>query len=116
PLDMLFHPAYRRAAHAAVEPLFARAHDALERALQYVLAVPPSAREIRLFCMLPAWMAVRTLVLLRGHEDLLALGKPLKIARADVEALVVDCLARAGDDDAILAGWAKLKERLEPAR
>lgn len=115
PLGALFDPAHRRAAHQVVEPLFARAHQALERALSYVLAVPREAREIRLFCMLPAWMAVRTLVLLRGHEDLLAPGKPLKIARADVEALIADCVARAGDDDATRTGWAKLFDVPSPS-
>ncbi|MBC7173178.1 MAG: squalene/phytoene synthase family protein, partial [Polyangiaceae bacterium] len=67
-LPELLDASRRAAAHDVVAPLFdvARAH--LDRALEYVLAIPQSEPRVRIFCLLPLWMAARTLVHARGND------------------------------------------------
>lgn len=98
----------RRAAHAALEPLFDRADRGLQAALEYSLAIPPAETDVRLFCLLPLWMAVRTLVLARGNDAQLTPGRAVKIDRAEVTALIAECRASCADDEALRAGFAAL--------
>lgn len=102
----LVDPARRVDAHAAVAPLFDVARRKLEGALRYTLSIPPEEHGIRLFCLLPLWMAARTLVLGRGNDAMFVAGMPVKIAREEVESIVAECVAHASDDDWIRARWA----------
>jgi len=56
-------------AHRALEPLFARARAALDGALSYALALPADAPGLRAFCLLPMWLAARTLERAQGNES-----------------------------------------------
>ena len=107
-LTVLVDAAHRDAAHAAVAPLFDRAQEHLDQALEYTLTVPPEHTAVRLFCLLPLWMAVRTLVHARGNDAMFVAGQPVKIARSEVEQLIADCLASARDDDALRAHYDRL--------
>ncbi|MFW6050128.1 MAG: FAD-dependent oxidoreductase [Myxococcota bacterium] len=104
----LVSPGHRDGAHAAVAPLFDLAHRMLDRALRYTLAIPPAEKGIRLFCLLPVWMAARTLLHARGNDAMFESGRPVKIAREEVEALIADCLLVCQDDAAIRERYAAL--------
>ena len=91
----------RDRAHATVAPLFDTAQERLGRALEYTLAIPREQTAVRLFCLLPLWMAVRTLVHARGNDAMFTPGNPVKIARSEVEQLIADCVAHCGDDQAL---------------
>ncbi|MEM7607647.1 MAG: squalene/phytoene synthase family protein [Myxococcota bacterium] len=106
----------RERAHAAVAPLFDRAQAHLDRALEYTLTIPSEQRAVRLFCLLPLWMAVRTLVHGRGNDAMFTPGVPVKIARQEVEALIAECVARAGDDLALRAHYDQLWKTAPEAR
>jgi farnesyl-diphosphate farnesyltransferase len=85
-------------AHQAIEPVFRRARSHLDAALEYVLALPPTAVPIRLFCLLPLWMAVRTLAHARGHDNMFISGEPVKISRDEVHRLIADCTQHVSED------------------
>lgn len=104
----LTDPAHRARAHAAVFPIFEHARLQLDRALEYVLALPVKPEGIRLFCLLPLWMAVRTLVHARGNDAMFIADRPVKIARAEVEQLIADCVRFASDDEALRERYARL--------
>lgn len=96
----------RTRAHAAVAPLFDLARAMLDRALDYTLAIPASEKGVRLFCLLPVWMAARTLLHARGNDAMFQTAQPVKITRDEVEALIADCLILCQDD-------AGIRERYE---
>lgn len=104
----LSDPVRRAAAHTAVAPLFEVARKNLDDGLRYALAIPPHHTGIRLFCLLPLWMAARTLVLARGNDAMFTPGEPVKISREEVEALSAACVAHHADDDALRAQYAAL--------
>ncbi len=109
PADLLL-PERRHAAHRALAPVFERATRALDGALEYTLAIPAEASDIRMFCLLPLWMAVRTLERCRLNDDVLRGDRVVKIPRDEVEQMVVDCTTHCGDDAALRAGFARLRD------
>ncbi len=101
----------RARAHAAVAPLFDRAEAHLDRALRYALAIPPGESGIRMFCLLPLFMAARTLVVARGNDAMFVPDAAVKISREEVASIIADCLRHSGDDDVLRARYAALRER-----
>lgn len=104
----LVDDARRKEAHEAVAPLFDIARGKLEGALRYALTIPADQAGIRLFCLLPLWMAARTLVVARGNDAMFVPGAPVKISREEVESIVAECVKHAGDDDYLRARWSEL--------
>lgn len=104
----LADPTRRAAAHTAVAPLFEIARKKLDDGLRYALAIPPHHTGIRLFCLLPLWMAARTLVLAKGNDAMFTPGQPVKIPREEVESLAAACAAHHADDAALRADYAAL--------
>jgi phytoene/squalene synthetase/2-polyprenyl-6-methoxyphenol hydroxylase-like FAD-dependent oxidoreductase len=94
--------------HDALAPLFDLARTKLDDGMRYTLAIPPRHAGIRRFCLLPLWMAARTLVLARGNDAMFSVGNPVKIPRDEVAALSLACIAHSGDDEALRAQYAAL--------
>lgn len=95
-------------AHAAVAPLFDDARAQLESALRYTMALPQAQRGIRLFCLLPVWMAAATLQLARGNDAIFDADQSVKISRARVEEIVQQCAAIAGSNRSIEGAFRNL--------
>jgi farnesyl-diphosphate farnesyltransferase len=110
----LIVPDRRVTAHRVVAPIFDHARGLLDGALDYALAIPPAHQGIRLFCLLPLWMAARTLVHARGNDAMFISGEPVKLARPEIETLIADCLRHAGDDGALRRGYRELWRAREP--
>ncbi|MBX3158524.1 MAG: squalene/phytoene synthase family protein [Deltaproteobacteria bacterium] len=104
----LLDVAHRDRAHAAVAPVFAMARDRLDAALTYALAVPPVHAGVRRFCLLPLWMAARTLVHARGNDALFVPGAEVKISRAEVASLIAEVTRLASDDEALTRRYRAL--------
>jgi len=60
----------------------------LKDALKFTLALPRTRLDIRLFCVLPLWMAVETAVTLFNNPGLLESADPVKISRKTVKRIV----------------------------
>jgi phytoene/squalene synthetase len=104
----LTDPARRTSAHAAVAPLFDVARGKLDDGMRYALAIPPQHAGIRRFCLLPLWMAARTLVLARGGDAMFTPGAAVKIPREEVAELSVACVTLSSDDDELRARYRAL--------
>ncbi|MDX2091953.1 MAG: squalene/phytoene synthase family protein [Kofleriaceae bacterium] len=107
-VEALVDVAQRERAHAAVAPVFTMAREHLDAALHYALAVPPAHPGVRLFCLLPLWMAVRTLTCARGNDAMFVNGAEVKISRAEVEASIAEVTHLVADDDALLRRYHSL--------
>lgn len=107
---------HRAQAHRALVPMFERAGEHLGKGFEYVLLIPAQQAQLRLFCLLPLWMALETLVLAVGNDAVLSADRQVKISRESVAELVEDCLRHASDDAALRRRYAsamtKFKERL----
>ena len=84
----ILHDDHRAANRAALAPLFAVAHDDIERSLRYIENLPLMAVRIRLFCVLPVLFAVATMREIERSEEMLVPGGQVKISRNEVKALI----------------------------
>jgi farnesyl-diphosphate farnesyltransferase len=87
--DTILSDERRPANRAALDPLMRLAEHDIERALRYIEALPAAALRIRLFCVLPVLFAVATMRELERSDAMLVPGGSVKIARAEVQALIV---------------------------
>jgi len=114
-LEDLLQAEHRQQAHRALALVFERASEHLVKAFEYVLLLPAQQVQLRLFCLLPLWMALETLVMAIGNDALLIPDRPVKISRDAVKDLIEDCLRHANDDAALrrrfASSMAKFKER-----
>ncbi len=101
--EALLEPDNKEAALRVVNRVAERASEHLEAALRYTLTIPPEHTQLRLFCLLPLWMAVQTLALARDNEAVLIPGQPVKINREAVGRIIADCGAHCRDDAALRA-------------
>ena len=101
----LTDPGRRPAAHRAVVPLFDLTRINLDRALNYALAVPAEHQEIRLFCLLPLWLAVKTIGLAYGNDAMFVAGEEVKVSRAEVEDVIARCTTGCADDTLLRADY-----------
>ena len=87
--DGILREERRHANRDALVPLMHLAQDDIERSLRYIEAIPAAAVRIRLFCVLPILFAIATMRELEQTEAMLVPGGSVKIARAEVRALIV---------------------------
>lgn len=107
-IDNLTDIGVRDRAHYAVAPLFDLARAKLDNALNYALSIPPSEKGVRLFCLLPLWMAALTLVHARGNDAMFVVGEEVKISRQAVEQVIAECVSHVSDDSVLRARYFAL--------
>ena len=114
--EQLLADEHRQQAQRALLPIFKRAGEHLGSAFEYTLLIPAGQVQLRLFCLLPLWMAIETLIVAVSNDALLIADRPVKITRDSVSEIVQDCLRHASDDAALRRRYdssvARLKERL----
>ncbi|HEY3500962.1 MAG TPA: phytoene/squalene synthase family protein [Polyangiaceae bacterium] len=114
--ERLLAPEHRQKAHRAIAPMFEAAARHLDDALEYTLLIPPQYVQLRLFCLLPLYMAQQTLIVAVGNDAMLKPDQPVKISRDAVDEVIQDCLRHANDDGVLrrrYAGYAaQFRERL----
>jgi farnesyl-diphosphate farnesyltransferase len=93
----LFKPEYQIQALQVVDMVADKADAHLQKALAYVLALPPWLHTLRLACIWPMLFATRTLALSRQNVNVLV-GE-VKMTREEVKAIV---------RDTTLFGWSNL--------
>jgi farnesyl-diphosphate farnesyltransferase len=117
--EHLLLPENLQSAQRALTPVFESAVRHLEQALEYTLLLPPQQAELRLFCLLPLWMALETLAVLVGNDGIFVPGEKVKISREVVGRVVGEGVRLAADDAGLRLHTATLlgrvRERLEPA-
>ena len=113
----LANPSRLGEAHRAVTPLFDLARRNLDRALEYALTVPPEHQEIRLFCLLPLWLAVRTIAHAYGNDAMFTTDEEVKVSRAEVEEVIARCSKNVSDDRFLRADyeamWHPVSRRMQ---
>jgi len=91
------------------KPALREARTRLQRGIEFVLALPATARELRYFCGLPiAWGAM---TLARAESD----ASAAKIGRSSIAASIDRIKALAGDDHALRRWLAGLLDTPTPA-
>jgi farnesyl-diphosphate farnesyltransferase len=111
--EHLLAPEHRQQAQHALALVFERAAEHLGRAFEYTLLVPAKEVQLRLFCLLPLWMALETLLAGVGNEAVLVPDRAVKISREMVGEIIEDCLRHANDDAALRRRYASTMSRFK---
>lgn len=96
-LKQLLTPSERPKGLALLRSLSARARHHLERAEEYTLLWPVSAREVRLFCSVPLALALATLREVELGEDALLPNRAPTVSRALVMKVFEDAMTATAD-------------------
>ncbi len=99
--DTLCSPRLRPNALNALEEAVGNAMPYLDDAVEYVTRLPRMAVRIRVFCLIPLFMALKSLALCVGNPDVFDAGKLVKISRRDVERIAQKSFLFAMSDGAI---------------
>ncbi len=86
--ETLCLPENRKAAMAVLEVIVKDALPYLEDALAYTKRIPRSSIRVRVFCLIPLFMAVESYAKCVDNEDIFNSGKTVKISKSDVARIV----------------------------
>lgn len=106
-LDELLLPSRRELAHQTVAPLFTRAWEHLDGALAYALAIPEDERALRLFCLVPLFLAAETLRETERNDAQFDPTRQVKITREEVARVIALCSDHAADDSRLEASFPR---------
>ena len=71
-----------------LEKLLFKTNGHLHDALKFILAIPRTELSLRLFCIWPLWMAMKTVAALHNNPALLSSSAPVKISRSQVKRIL----------------------------
>ncbi len=71
-----------------LEKLLCKTNGHLHDALKFTLAIPRTELSLRLFCIWPLWMAMKTVAALHNNPALLSSNAPVKITRSQVKRIL----------------------------
>jgi farnesyl-diphosphate farnesyltransferase len=111
PTDLLDATASVRAL-PLLHDLRAAALEHYDMAWRYTLAIPRAEWRMRLACVWPLEIGLRTLARLAAHPNPLAVPTPIKIPRREVRGLLARSLVSVWSDRALAAGAARLEARV----
>lgn len=81
----------------------------LEAGWKYSLAIPAAQWRLRLACIWPVWIGLRTIALLRNANPLDP-SQRVKVSRGEVYAIMLQSLCAVRRDGALDAGFARLRD------
>lgn len=108
----LFEPANQSKAQKTLNDLIARAAAHLDDALDYSLQIPRRNVRIRLFCLLPLFFAIATLVEAKDNFTLLA-GEKVKISRERVKQLIRNITMLCLSNQALKSYYSRFRMQLQ---
>jgi farnesyl-diphosphate farnesyltransferase len=71
-----------------LEKLLFKTNGHFHDALKFILAIPRTELSLRLFCIWPLWMAMKTVAALHNNPALLSSSAPVKISRSQVKRIL----------------------------
>ena len=98
---------------AELQPVYSKWLDValahLDAGWQYTLAIPPNQKRLRLACVWPLWIGVKTVVQLR-HANPLDAGSRVKVSRGEVYGIMAQSVLRAGNAAALDKIYRRLRQ------
>jgi len=94
----------REKALAVLREQIEDARGYIDAAMQYILLLPKKALQVRMFCLIPLFMAIESYVKCMNNADVFDAGKKVKISREQVSDIVAKS-GMWGTDNERLARW-----------
>ncbi len=102
-----------------VEPLYTRWLDTavahLDAGWEYTMQIPGSLKRLRLACIWPIWIGLKTIARLR-HANPLDATQSIKVPRGEVYWMMATTSLQAGNDEALARGYQRVREAANSVR
>ena len=102
-----------------IEPVYARWLDEavahLDAGWEYTMQIPRSKKRVRLACIWPIWIGLKTIARLRQANPLDA-AQRIKVSRGEVYALMAVSILLAGNDAGLNKKFQQLRRAAKPGR
>ena len=108
----LLDPSSARAFRPVFRQLIQEARDHLDQGWRYTMAIPRMEVRLRLACMWPILIGIRTLHALSISQQMLQADKSLKISRRDVYGIVATTGLTGGCSSVGTAYWGYWRKRI----
>ena len=102
--DTLLKEENRALAMQVLNEEIENALEYLYSGMQYIISLPQNAIKVRMFCLIPLFMAIESYVKCINNRDVFDNGKKVKINRLQVHEIVAKC-ALWGASNEKLVGW-----------
>jgi farnesyl-diphosphate farnesyltransferase len=110
--QQLLDPSSARAFRPLFRQLIQEARDHLDQGWRYTMAIPRMEVRLRLACMWPILIGIRTLQALSTSQHLLNAERSIKIARRDVYGIVAATGLTGGCGSVGTAYWGYWRKRI----
>lgn len=84
----------------------------LDDAVEYTMLIPAHLKGVRMFLIVPVYLAIETLVLVKSNPVQAMTGPPLKLSRKDVTRLVGAATMRVGSNKRLMEYYLTLRNKL----
>lgn len=104
----------RAAAMQVLDELVQNALDYLASGMCYVVSLPKNQLRVRMFCIIPLFMAIESYIKCVGNRDVFASGQTVKISRLQVQDIVAKSTLWAASNDALINWFFASMDRAHP--
>ena len=84
----------------------------LDDAMEYAVLIPRHLKGVRMFLVVPVFLAIETLTLINSNPVMAMTGPPLKLSRGDVRRLVGAATIRISSDKKLVEYFRCLRDKL----
>ena len=84
----------------------------LDDAIEYTILIPQHLKGVRMFLIVPVYLAIETLVLIKSNPVQAMTGPPVKLTRKDVTRLVGAATIRIGSNKKLMGYYLGLRNKL----
>ena len=84
----------------------------LDDAVEYTMLIPRHLRGVRMFLVVPVYLAIETLALIKSNPVQAMAGPPVKLSRKDVTRLVDGAFSRVGSNKRIMKYYLSLRNKI----
>ncbi|MFH1306581.1 MAG: squalene/phytoene synthase family protein [Candidatus Micrarchaeota archaeon] len=102
--DTLCKKENRKLAMKVLNEEIENALEYLYSGMHYIISLPQNALKVRMFCLIPLFMAIESYVKCINNTDVFDIEKKVKISRAQVHGIVAKCTLW-GTSNERLVGW-----------
>jgi farnesyl-diphosphate farnesyltransferase len=95
-----------------VNEIVALAVPHLDDAVEYAILIPRHLKGVRMFLIVPVYLAIETLALIKSNPVQAMTGPPVKLSRKDVTRLVDGAASRVGSNKRLMEYYLSLRNKI----
>jgi len=105
----------RRMAMRVLNEEIENALEYLYSGMRYIISLPQNALKVRMFCLIPLFMAIESYVKCINNSDVFDVGSKVKISRVQVHEIVAKCALWGTSNERLVTWFLETISKANPA-